>query len=272
MENIKNSEEESLNCPVCGHILESEYQRYCDKCSTDLKQLKPDYPKSMVKTPSSIKEYDWAFPLVGGIIALIALLTPAAYYSTFSGSMNVWMWGLFSIYAYGYGSISTFTQDPGELFISISSSILVLISIIVIISKANKTRNYGDKSKWLGASISLIIGTIFWIVGMEINGQIFASVSIWSILNPGFGVIGMFFGAILAIIGHGVNKMSPRQPRDLIVSKKSPFVRPIVSKPIESSVEPKSTSLKYCPKCGDKFILPDQKFCSNCGFEINNIL
>ena len=95
---------------------------------------------------------------------------------------------------------------------------------------------------------------------------------LWSIINPGFGVIGMFLGAILAIIGHGVNKMSPRQPRNLIVPKKYPFVSPNVSKPIESSVESKSTSLKYCPQCGDKFILPNQKFCGNCGFEINNIL
>jgi hypothetical protein len=271
MENMKNNKEVSRSCPVCGHIIESEYQRYCDKCSTDLKQMKPDYPSTLVKPPSSVKDYDWAFPLVGGIIALIAFITPAGYYSDFSGSINIWMWGLFSIYAYGYGSITMFTQDPGELLISVSGSILVLISIIVIISKANKTRNYGDKSKWLGASISLIIGTIFWIVGMEINGQISAGVSIWSVINPGFGVIGMFMGAILAIIGHAINKISPRQPKDIIVPKKTPFISSTVRKPIELSAESDVPSFQYCPKCGDKFLRPDQKFCGNCGFEIKNI-
>lgn len=271
MENIKPNEEGSRSCPICGHILSSEYQRYCDKCSTDLKQLKPDYPTSIVKTPSNIKDYDYAFPLVGGIIALIAFLTPAGSYSDFSGSMDVWMWGLFSIYAYGYGSLTTFTQDPGELLISVSCSILVLISIIIIISKANKTRKYGDESKWLGASILLIISTIAWIAGMEINGRIFFSISLWSVISPGFGVIGMFLGAILSIIGHGISKMSPRQPRDVIVLKKAQFVSSPASKSSEFSVESSPPSLKYCPMCGDKFIRQDQKFCGNCGFEIKDI-
>lgn len=271
MENLKNNEEATRSCLICGQILEREDQRYCDKCSSDLKQLKPEYPSKFVKTPSSVKDYNWAFPLIGGIIALIALLTPAGYYSDYSGSMNFWMWGLLSIYAYGYGGITTFTHDPGEIIISATSTIIVLISIIMIITKANRTRNYGDESKWLGASISLIIGTIIWIAGIEINGQIYSGISIWSIINPGFGVIGMFLGAILAIIGHAVSKMSHKQPRDLIVPKKIPFVSSPVSKPIETSVESRSTTFKYCPNCGDKFTIPDQKYCGNCGFEINNI-
>lgn len=39
-----------------------------------------------------VREYDWAFPLVGGVIALIAFLTPAGNISNYASSMYVWMW------------------------------------------------------------------------------------------------------------------------------------------------------------------------------------
>jgi len=42
-----------------------------------------------------VRDYPWAFSLAGGVIALIALLTPAAYLSTYSGSINIWMWDYF---------------------------------------------------------------------------------------------------------------------------------------------------------------------------------
>ncbi len=216
-----------------------------------------------------VRDNVWAFPLIGGIIALIAFLTPAAYLSSYSGSINIWMWGLFSITIYGYGSNTTFTQDPGELLVSILCSLIVLISIIITISKGNQARKFGEESGWLAPPILTMGGTIGWIVGMEIISQSYG-ISLWSMVNPGFGVIGMFLGSIVSIIGHGVLVKVPKRPAEVIVPMKEQFMRPSISQPGELATESGIPSVKFCPMCGDKLIRLDQKFCSNCGFEIKS--
>ena len=215
-----------------------------------------------------IRDYTWAFPIVGGALALIALLTPAAYISIAGDSIYVWMWGLISIQSYGYGSATQFTEDPGELIISIICSLLVLISTIVIISKGNSIRTYPKLSKsWVAPSILLIIGTIVWMVGMEINSIVFYGISLWALINPGFGVIGMFLGGALSLIGYGVSKISPKEAREVIIPMKKEFMRSEngISQPSEASV------FKFCPNCGYKIIKVDNRFCTNCGFELKGL-
>ncbi|MFX1378283.1 MAG: hypothetical protein ACFFA4_04245 [Promethearchaeota archaeon] len=219
----------------------------------------------------NIKDYPWVFPLIGGIIALIAFISPAGYYSDYYGYMDFWMWGLISLNLYGYGSVTAFTEDPGEIIISAICSLLVLISIILIISKAYKTRKYSYVSTWLAPSILMMIGTIGWIVGMELNGRIFYDVSLWSVISPGFGVIGMFLGGILSIVGHVISKTSPKQPREVIVPMKEQFMRPTADQSNDLAVELGTRTVKFCPMCGDKLIKINQKFCSSCGFNFMNI-
>ena len=218
-----------------------------------------------------IRDYQWAFPLVGGVIALLALLTPVAYFSSYSGSMNIWMWGLFSIDAYGYGSITRFTQDPGEITLSLISSAIVLICTIAIISSAASCRRNMrigkiKKNAWLPLSIMVIVGTALWMIGMEALTYAYGY-SFWSAVSPGFGVIGTFLGAILSIIGFGVSKMSPKETREVILPMKKEFIK------LESQfIQPgESTSFKFCPNCGQKIISQEQRFCTNCGFELKGI-
>ncbi|MFX0144169.1 MAG: zinc-ribbon domain-containing protein [Candidatus Hodarchaeota archaeon] len=217
---------------------------------------------------ADVRDYNWAFPLAGGIIALIAFLTPAAYFITYSGSMYIWMWGLFSVNAYGYGSLTAFTQDPGEIFVSAVCSLMVIISIIVIIAKGYSAKKYRGESTWLAPSILLMIGTIAWIAGMEINGRLFYDFSLWLAVDPGFGVIGMFLGGILSIVGHGVSKM---KPREAILPMKEQFMSPTISHPDTSVAVLGTSSFKFCPDCGEKIVQANQKFCVNCGFELKGV-
>ncbi len=210
-----------------------------------------------------IREKAWAFPIVGGIIALIALLTPTAYLSEYLGSMYVWMWGLLSVQLYGYGSNTQFTEEPGELMISIICTIIVLISIIAMLASGSSNKKFRATAKsWVAPSVFLMIGTIIYIVGLEINTYNIGGFSFWSNINPGFGVIGMFLGGIVSLIGYGVSKMSPRQATDIFVAKKTEFMRS------EKEIHPTPSSIfKFCPMCGYKIVKTDQKFCVNCGFQ-----
>jgi len=215
-----------------------------------------------------IRDYAWAFPIVGGTLALIALLTPAAYINIAGNSMYVWMWGLISVQSYGYGSATQFTEDPGELIISIICSLLVLISTIAIISKGNSIRTYPKSNKsWVAPSILLIIGTIAYMVGMEINSRVFYGISLWTFISPGFGVIGMFLGGALSLIGYGVSKISPKEPREVIIPMKKEFMRSEngISQPSEAP------DFKFCPNCGYNIMSKEQRFCTNCGFEFRGV-
>ncbi|UCC19316.1 MAG: zinc ribbon domain-containing protein [Promethearchaeota archaeon] len=224
-----------------------------------------------------IRNYSWAFPIGGGFLAIIALLTPSAYYSDYYQTFNFWMWGLVSyqIYDYYYGSqnIVMFTDVPQTLSLCIICSILIIICIIGILSSGSSYRrkmrsNISDKAKWLAPSILLIIGAIIWMVGMEIISLTTPyPTSFWSTINPGFGVIGMFLGGAVSIIGYGISRMKPQETREIILPMKKEFI-----KTGEVAISADLTkSFRFCPNCGHQIYKQEQRFCTNCGFEFNGI-
>ncbi len=214
-------------------------------------------------------EHIWILPLIGGIVALIGLLTPAASVSIIFNSMQVWMWGLFSIRQFDYvqlGYITTtrFTQNPVELIISISATLLVFSGALGLISSANSSRKTDiTGKKWIKPSILLIIGALIWIIGFEIYTQIETGISFWEYINPGFGVIGPFLGAVLSLIGYAAAKMSPKLPKEVIT-----LTKPEAPTPYDYSQVPHS--FKFCPTCGEKVVDTNQKYCINCGFNLKS--
>ncbi len=214
-------------------------------------------------------EHIWILPLIGGIVALIGLLTPAASVSILYNSVQVWMWGLFSIRQFDYlqlGYITTtrFTQSPVELIISISATLLVFSGALGLVSSANSSRKTGiTGKKWITPSILLIVGALVWIIGIEISTQIDVGMSFWEYINPGFGVIGPFLGAILSLIGYAAAKMSPKRPKEVITLKESESLAPY-----DYSQVPHS--FKFCPDCGEKVVDINQQFCVNCGFNFKS--
>ena len=79
-----------------------------------------------------LKEYKYAFPLIGGILVIIAFFTPA----TSSEFLNRWLWG-----AKQFQGEWTFEYDLTRLVISLVFGILLLLKGIKIVRISNDIRN-----------------------------------------------------------------------------------------------------------------------------------
>jgi hypothetical protein len=183
----------------------------------------------------NLSEHSYAFPFAAGVLTIIALFTPAAYFISddmmFYG-MYVWMFGILVRREGGHMSVRIYNREWEdfveywglELFGVIPSMVctgLIVISAIVFMSTAQKTkRGKMDEDKaaklWAFFAIIQIGATIFWIIWIEyyyagvyqiVSGNIKMAppepghIGFWAFFNPGFGTIGMFLSATLALIG-----------------------------------------------------------------------
>lgn len=223
-------------------------------------------------------EYVWSIPLIGGILAIIAVLTPVAYFGEMGVSWNWWMWNLIVLGVGGYGSESIFISEMDFVIPSLITTGIMILSIISLLSLAAKARarkldvkNFESVSILIGA---LIIGiTIYYLIAMDsafydglvIEGVPFpAGYHFWQLFSPSFGVIGPFLTAILAFVGAGAFRYYSKRREDLIPSKMGDFER---KGPITKSMG----VLNFCPECGEKIISETQRFCMQCGFDLQNI-
>ncbi|MFX1357010.1 MAG: hypothetical protein ACFFA8_06960 [Promethearchaeota archaeon] len=108
----------------------------------------------------------WIFSLFSGIIAVIALLTPAWGISVSSYSFIVWLWGLEISTDLGIRFVST-----QFLIIGIISSILISISglLLILTSYKNHKKNARFGNFWIIQGLIIIIAPIIYIVGLEIQ-------------------------------------------------------------------------------------------------------
>jgi len=166
-----------------------------------------------------VKKYIWIFAFMGGIISLIALLTPAAglnYRSpSFDNDFYLWMFNLFFSHRFEAGIHTTrieFDTHLISLIPSIICSLLITISSIITIITANKYRKgvLNTKISWLISAIVIIIATIIWMIMMEISRKVLYGHEFWGILYPSFGVIGPFIGASLEIVAFILMKKNLR--------------------------------------------------------------
>lgn len=219
-----------------------------------------------------IYDYLWVFPLIGGIFSLIALLSPAAYLSESGNIFSLWMWGLVSIRVFDGIEFLENTAFSDNIFIitpSVICSIIIGVSAFVLISfgiTCRKDLKAGSivKSKWLTPAVLIIISTIGWMISIELVYLLGpSSLSFWEVINPNFGVIGMFLGAGFAIGGYAISKYGAKQRDETIyvLNRARSSSSPLVS--IKSGM-----SVKFCPECGTKAEEEFQHFCSNCGFKL----
>lgn len=220
-----------------------------------------------------IEDYLWAFPLLGGILTFIAILTPASFLFEGGVSIFIWMWGLASINISNYYetiNLVIFTDNPLILIPSIIISVVILLNIIILFLSSyfyRRDRNKGKvvNSRGLIASIFIIISTILWMISMEITFFTGSGISFWFNNNVGFGVLGVFLGAGLGIMGYGFSKYIRRE-------KENEIFLPKTTSPMRTTSSTNIPSkFNFCPECGQKIIAGTQRFCVNCGFELTNI-
>jgi hypothetical protein len=159
-----------------------------------------------------LKIYVWILPYLGVIICVIALFTPAAFFENiiWNHEIIIWIWGYFQDTLNSTVSTGFYTY-PIQLAPSVIVSIIIILSISYIGVGLIKRRNDLKKGsinifEYIIPAISIISFTIFWMVGMEEAEQAIYDISMWGRYVPSFGVIGLFIGAGLIIIGSLLTK------------------------------------------------------------------
>ncbi|MFW9941476.1 MAG: zinc ribbon domain-containing protein [Candidatus Thorarchaeota archaeon] len=191
-------------------------------------------------------KYIWVAPLCGAVISLIAFFTPVVYIEAFDTSFYMWVWPLTDLDFEGIKSEITFLERISGIF-----TIVTLICIMVFISSVNSYWRSTNESKNIGpallvASIVMIISTISWIITMELLWPL--DREFWDYSDPGFGIVGLFIGSGISILGYGYSRKSGIKEDVIIYKKEIP--------------------VSYCPKCGNELKTETKKFCVNCGYDL----
>ncbi|MFX1315561.1 MAG: hypothetical protein ACFE9T_06820 [Promethearchaeota archaeon] len=224
----------------------------------------------------NIKDYIWVFPLVGGILTIVGLLTPVAYVRISNNSQYYWLWGLF--FAHIGGSTHTewiFEMEPKEISPAIFLFFLVNFVVFLIFAigsiksayKAKKEKETKQFEKsWLTQGIGVIVLAILFIIFTEILMSIyydkigFPGTSFWENWDPGFAIIAPFISGGLIITGVIMSKYIPKREG----------VAPIKEKVIPTTkprIIDHTKSFSYCPECGQTVMYEGCKFCTSCGYE-----
>ncbi|MFW9882398.1 MAG: zinc ribbon domain-containing protein [Candidatus Thorarchaeota archaeon] len=235
------------------------------------------------------KEYFWAAPLIAGILTFISVFTPAFSGNVYPVQEYYWMWGLAYVSVTGYYSRTLFIpfEQPSTYTIPIFLSGIIPFIVILIGSLALLAMSYRVKrgrinaknsaNSWIAIGITMIIGTIIYIISIDITMMNYVEYQLlqiypppiilpnfWEVYNPNFAIIAPFIGAAICIIGAIASKVS--KPREVIFPEKRDFFKP--EKVVISADLTKS--FRFCPNCGHQIIKEEQRFCTNCGFELKS--
>ncbi|MEJ2249105.1 MAG: hypothetical protein P8Y70_09015 [Candidatus Lokiarchaeota archaeon] len=230
-----------------------------------------------------LKKYMYAFPLVSAILSIIAILTPTAGTDLMGlMMMYIWMWGLFYISIAAIPPASSgitlieFTSNYSLLAFSIFCTIIIILSIILLVISTVRLKNGRNMDTMMIISSTILIAiSIIYIIGVEIIFSALTaipgittgiSISIWSILNPSFGIIGPIIAGIVGIAGALIDKFYVRKLKPEVKESNEGLYK---ERKIQPDVE--EVGKNFCPECGSKLEKEDLKFCSNCGYNLSDI-
>ena len=220
----------------------------------------------------------WVIPLIAGILVILAILTPTAYFSYMGVTWNWWMWNLTTMGVVGYDSVSLFISDVDFIIPSIVTTGVALFSAVnlLILFSSTRKRNLDTKKFGLRSIISGVLSfgaIIYYMMAMDIafyggltmeDTTFPAGYHFWDVFNPGFGLVSLFLSAALSFIGIAVFQYYSKRKEDITPPR-------IDTIPEYIPVSKTMGSLKYCPECGHKNLLTDANFCMNCGFKFFKI-
>lgn len=160
----------------------------------------------------NLKRKVWIISYLGIMLCSIAMLTPAAFFENVIWNHEIinWIWGFFQD-TFNSTVSGEFYRDLNQLVPSVIASSIIIVSILIIALGLVKHRDelkmgIIDLPKYIIPAIFIISSTIFWMVMMEIAERNIYDISMWGRYVPGFGVIGMFIGAGLIILGSLLTK------------------------------------------------------------------
>jgi len=226
---------------------------------------------------AEVRDYVWLFPLTGGIIALISLVTPAVSVTLMgliSGSL--WFWGL---YTYNYGGMyygTEFVMDSLVLIPSlITTCLLVIGAVLLLVAALNLRRKNLQQVKIgtlsiLGGAV-ILVALLLWLFTVPTFFPLQTYYpgypgTFWNYIgnsfhSVGFGIIGGFLSAIISFVGAGAARYYSKE-RVVTIPKEKKIM------PSTGEQKPQLKSeLKYCPECGAKIEDPNTKFCGKCKFQ-----
>ncbi|MFW9772166.1 MAG: hypothetical protein ACFFEO_08380 [Candidatus Thorarchaeota archaeon] len=124
------------------------------------------------KFETELSSYLWVLPFIGGLIAIISLITPAGYIVESEGnSFKFWIWGMWvSKLDRGVVAISNNIFLEGTYLISgiISSFIILTTSVIVMMDALRMRRKKisieNKKNLWTWCGILILIATMLWMI------------------------------------------------------------------------------------------------------------
>ncbi|MFX1259862.1 MAG: zinc ribbon domain-containing protein [Promethearchaeota archaeon] len=231
------------------------------------------------------RNYIWIIPLIAGILAIVSLLAPAAYFNLrfygYSIMDNLWLWGLYA--APPYGTPVEFVPSPLVMIPSIVTTALIAVSGILLIVFAAKAKSRSEllpvRNVSIISGILILASEILWLILVPLFFPIeiywplpppyevtfwsisYYGITILNIHNVGFGIIGGIIAAVLSFVGMGTAHYFSKQRPEKIP-------KPIETVlPSEEKVPVAKTELLFCSECGAKIEDPNLKFCGNCGHE-----
>ena len=204
------------------------------------------------------RKYYWIIIIIGVAIGLLALLCPTAtgkqyYYGEVIESWNVWMIGYSRYYWWETGYEVVWATDIDVKTVSLVSFIFILINLLVTLVASIILRKRKSSYYFLISAIISIGFGIYYIIGIDVN-----MLGFWDLMDPNFGIIGIFLGSGLVLLGFGVGFTDFDKIRE-------PIQLPTKTTPTTSTPIGKT---KFCPECGSKLIKENQKYCMECGTAI----
>jgi hypothetical protein len=153
----------------------------------------------------NLKKFTQTLPIIGVIICSIAFFTPASFFENIVWNHTIinWIWGFYSD-QYNMTIINRFYSHPLQIIPSLICSVIfiVCLGITGILSyKIIKKKEIMKTKYLLIPPILMILSVIIWMIMMEIAELVIYDFSMWNRYIPNFGLIGMYLGSLIIIIG-----------------------------------------------------------------------
>ncbi len=172
----------------------------------------------------TFSRYLFFLPYIGAAFAVGALFAPAVSYvikTIYEPSHALWIWGLYSeitcLNPGAWRCMGTYSMST-DLPVSIIGIIISIIIAYLGIRSVFKARRYGQEEKYIDNifikyGVIILICITIWVIFAEIyyffNGfrDFEAPFSFWSYFPPHFGIIGVYVGGFIILIGPIIHKI-----------------------------------------------------------------